>query len=57
MGFDGKAVTEILLGLHVTLGLDQACPNQVTSGFISMKYQLNSMKTQLDHFNFPLKFS
>jgi hypothetical protein len=37
--------------------LDQACPNQVTSGFIFMKYLLSSMKAQFHHFNFPLKFS
>jgi hypothetical protein len=39
------------------LGLKQACPNQVTSGFIFMKYLLSSMKTQFHHFNFPFKFS
>ncbi len=39
------------------LTIEQACLNKVTSGFIFIKYQLSSMKTQFDHFNFPLEFS
>jgi hypothetical protein len=43
--------------LWIFLTIEQACINKVTSGFIFIKYQLSSMKTQFDHFKFPLEFS